>query len=72
MDFQANKLKGRIVAEGITVADLSVKIGINPATFSRKIAANGDFSRRELQNIKNVLSLSDDDFMSIFFSGSLT
>ena len=62
-----NKLNGRMVEMNITNAQLAEALGIDDATLYRKKAGTSDFYRKEIQMIKEVLNLSDDDVRAIFF-----
>ena len=56
----------------MTLTGLSAAIGINPATMNRKMSGESDFTRAEIQKIRNVLSLTDEELNSIFFAEQLT
>lgn len=60
-----NELKGRIVANGYTQAQVAKKIGIAPKTFSIKLQ-NGVFGSDEIEKMIELLKLEDP--MSIFFA----
>lgn len=66
--MNANKLRGRLAEQRLTQEQLAAAIGINRATLHRKMDGASDFSREEMLAIREVLGLSDDDFMAIFFS----
>lgn len=64
-----NKLKGKIVECGMNVTDLAFKIGIDRATFYRKLSNNGEnFTIKEADLITKELSLSCEEATAIFFS----
>lgn len=63
-----NKLKGRIVECGITVAELADKIGVDPSTLYRKLNNAESFTLKDADFIVKVLGLSKEDAVSIFFS----
>lgn len=64
-----NKLKGKIVENGLNVSELAALIGIDKATFYRKLSANGEsFTIKEADLIAEKLSLNRDEVNSIFFS----
>lgn len=64
-----NKLKGKIVENGLTVEDLADKIGLNKSTLYRKINNDGEtFSIREANLICSVLGLTGQEATEIFFS----
>lgn len=68
--MNANKLKGKIVENGLTVSDLALKIGVDPSTMYRKISAeNGDkMLIREVKEIIEILHLTEEEAVSIFFN----
>ena len=63
-----NELKAECVRHGLTLENLAVKIGVNPATLHRKLNGETEFRRNELQIIKTTLNLNDKQFLSIFFN----
>lgn len=64
-----NELKGRIVANGYTQAQVAEKIGITPKTFYIKLQ-NGVFGSDEIEKMISLLKLEDP--MSIFFADEST
>ena len=66
--FDRKKFHGRVIAEGYTLVTVSEKLGISPVTMTRKMSRNGDFTRSELQQLRSVLNLSDEDMNEIFFA----
>ncbi|PWM26741.1 MAG: phage repressor protein [Limosilactobacillus fermentum] len=68
--MNANKLKGKIVENGLTVSELALKIGVDSSTMYRKISAkNGDkMLIREVKEIIEILHLTDEEAVSIFFN----
>lgn len=66
--FNQNLLKAKIVERGLSPIDICNSIGICEATFYRKIARNGDFSRFEINKISEVLNLSCKERDNIFFA----
>ncbi len=66
--INVNKLKGKIVENGLSITELARKIGINRSTFYRKINDSGDtFSIKEANLIAKELNLTYEEVMSIFF-----
>nr|DAL69332.1 MAG TPA: Regulatory protein [Caudoviricetes sp.] len=64
-----SKLKGKIVESGYSIAELSYKIGIDKATFYRKLNSNGEnFSVREANAIVKELKMNGEEAVSIFFA----
>ncbi len=65
-----NKIELEVVLlrKGKSIAELSEKIGMNRATFYRKLQT-GKFERSEIIQIRDELGLSDEEMLLIFFSG---
>lgn len=55
---RANQTKGAVAAH----------LGIDPATLYRKSAGSSEFTRDEIQKLKDFLMLSDDEAMKVFFA----
>ena len=64
--FVVNRLKAQMVLCGLTGKELAEKIGIAEPTFYRKINADGNFNRKEIAAIMEILHI--DDPRDIFFS----
>ena len=62
-----NKLRGKIIEKGHSISTLAPKIGIDRATFYRKMK-DESFTVREAVAISKELELSSDEIMSIFFT----
>lgn len=54
-----------------SIRELSTDLGINEATFYRKIRGDSDFYRHEIIKIKDLLGLSIDETNEIFFDSKL-
>lgn len=68
-----NKLRGKIVENGLNIADLSKKIGIDKATFYRKLNGNGEnFSIREVNSMVRELNMKRNEAMDIFFDENIS
>lgn len=64
-----NKLRGKVIENGMSIEQLAEQIGIDRATLYRKIAADGrTFTVKEADDIKRVLNLSVEDAFAIFFN----
>lgn len=63
--IDTNKLKGKIVENGMTQAQVAEHLGVTPATFCRKMRA-GSFGVDEANKMINLLNISDP--CSIFFA----
>lgn len=63
------KLKGKIVENGMTMEDLADALKMDYSTLYRKMKSDGlSFSIKEANDIVNVLKLTGDEAMNIFFS----
>ena len=71
MPFNQNLLKAKFVEKGVSVLEICNAIGVCEATFYRKMARNGDFSRFEIQKMAEILKLSSDERDKIFFTQKL-
>ncbi|WP_277680354.1 helix-turn-helix domain-containing protein [Gracilibacillus dipsosauri] len=66
------KLKGKIVERGMNVGQLAEKMGIDRATLYRRINNNGDsFTIREANQICEILDLSKEEAIAIFFKNEV-
>ncbi len=65
--LNVQKLKGKIIECGRTVETISNEIGIDTATFYRKLKDNS-FKIAEADKIAEVLSLTGAEASAIFFS----
>ena len=64
-----NKLKAKLVENGMNVEILSERIGMDRSTLYRRLSSNGDtFSIKEADKIIKELGLTKDEVNSIFFS----
>ena len=64
-----NKLKGKIVENGMSIENLATVIGVDRATIYRKLNGNGaSFSIKEADSIVKALSLNATEAQAIFFS----
>lgn len=67
MMVDVNKLKGKMAENGFIQNDLASAIGIDRSTLNRKLRTGEDFSINEANKIAQVLSLTKNEAMSIFF-----
>ena len=64
-----NKLKGKVVENGVTLERLAAEIVMDRATMYRKIKAGGEnFSIKEADLIVKSLRLNKEEAVNIFFS----
>lgn len=69
LNVNVNKLKGKIVENGMTVTMLAEKIGVDRATLYRKLSNNGETMLvKDANAIVSVLGLTADEALAIFFS----
>ena len=64
--MNVNKLKGKVVEKGMTIAQFAKALGINKSTIYRKFSADG-LSIGEAQKAAELLCLTADEAMAIFF-----
>ena len=69
--FNQNLLRAKIIEKGLSVTQLCQYLGICEATFYRKLARDGDFSRFEIKRITEKLNLSRSERDEIFFGQKL-
>ncbi len=63
--LDVQKLKGKIVEKGKSVETVSADLGINPATFYRKLK-NNSFEIREADKLIEILALTGEEASAIF------
>lgn len=56
----------------LSLADVAGRMGVNEATLYRKMKGKSDFTRAEIQNLKNILDMSNDESLKVFFAEKLT
>lgn len=64
--INAQLLKGKIVEKGTNVATIAKKLGVDKATLYRHMNTGG-FSLGEVVGIKELLDLTEDEAIRIFF-----
>lgn len=67
--FDIKRFKAQLVLKGVTNKMLAEKLGINESTLYRKINADGDFSREEINIMIDFLDI--DHPADIFFATEL-
>jgi hypothetical protein len=71
--INTNKLKGKIVENGLSVADVAKSIGISVASLYRKIDGEGDtMFVKDAYAIGQLLQLTDEEMNSIFFASNVS
>ncbi len=66
--LNVNLLRGAYVSRGFNQASLSKALGFKTQTFKRKIDGTSTFTLDEVQKMKELLSLTSDELIAIFFS----
>lgn len=62
------KLKQKMIEMHISNKQLMFELGISRSSVQRKLSGTAEFTQGELKIIVNVLKLSSDEVMSIFFN----
>lgn len=65
------ELKAECARHSLTLEQLASKIGISSTSLYRKMSGKTEFYRNELQTIRDVLYLDDEQFLHIFFDNQL-
>lgn len=66
--MKVNKLRGKIVEQGMNIEKLSELIGIDRATFYRKLNNAEKITIGEAVKLKEVLEMSDSEAYDIFLA----
>ena len=69
--FQENLFKIALLKKKVSTKELAAELGISESTLYRKIQADGNFNREEINTIIDFLELSTNDFKDIFFAEEL-
>lgn len=67
--FDRKRLQAQMVLVGMNVKEVSAALGINETTFYRKMNNDGDFSRKEISQLVEILKIEDP--MLIFFADEI-
>lgn len=66
--INTNLLRGKVVANGLTLGECAERIGMSRSTFFRKMQA-GVFESTEIEALATALNITDhSEFLSIFFT----
>ncbi len=68
MMFQLNLFNAKLAACEVSKAEIALVIGCNESTLYRKLSGKSDFTRNEIQMIRQKLNLSAEEIESIFFA----
>lgn len=66
--FQKNLFKAQLKVKRKTVKDVAEAVGINEVTLYRKMNGTSDFTRNEIQMIRQYLNLQAEEVDEIFFA----
>lgn len=65
--FDKNHFQAKYIEHGLNSTDIAKIMGINPATLSRKVNGESDFTRNEIQLFRSALGLTAQEIEYIFF-----
>ena len=68
MVFDRNLFNYYIAEAGQSKATVAAHLGINEATLYRKSTGASEFTRDEIQKLKEFLKLTDSEAMRVFFA----
>ena len=69
MQVNTRKIVGRIAELGLTGDAVAKEIGVNPATYYRKMAGGGrKFTIEQVQRLSELLHFTKDEAIYIFFA----
>ncbi len=66
--FRLNLFNAKLAACEVSKMEIATTIGCNEATLYRKMNGKSDFTRNEIQMIRQRLNLSAEEIEAIFFS----
>ena len=66
--FDKNKFKYSVMVKGKNLKQIASMLNINNVTLWRKMNGESEFSREEIQTIKNMLNLTQNEAFEIFFA----
>lgn len=66
--FDKNKFKYSIMVKGKNLREVANVLNISSVTLWRKMNGESEFSREEIQTIKNMLNLTQNEAFEIFFA----
>lgn len=69
--FDKKRFKAEVELSGSTLYELSEKIGMNASTLYRKMNGISDFTRKEIQEIRDALSWDANTVDRIFFASEV-
>jgi predicted transcriptional regulator len=66
--FNKNKFRAKVVENGFTIKQIAEMLHISEVTLYRKINGISDFTRKEIQKLKEILKLDTKAVEEIFFA----
>ena len=66
--FKLNLFKAKLAELGLSVKDIANAVGCNEVTMYRKMKGESDFTRNEIQLIKQKTQMTSEDVERIFFA----
>ena len=66
--FQRNMFEAALKMRGKNLGDIAVCLGKNRCTVYKKVSQETDFTRAEVQQIKDYLGLSAQETIDIFYA----
>ena len=66
--FKKNEFRAILARKEMSATEIAKKIGIDPATLSRKMSGQSDFYRSEIEKLCKVLALTPEETLQIFFA----
>ena len=70
--MKANLLRAEIAKSDLSTSEFLGKIAMSKSAWSKKMRGINCFNQKEIQNIIDVLKLSDSQVMSIFFNSKVS
>lgn len=67
-----NALKGEIVKKGMTIKACAEKIGMADFSLERRLKGEIEFKQNEILRISEVLKLTDEEIIEIFFDDKVS
>ena len=62
----ANKIKGRIVEQGMSIGKVADVMGVSASTLGRKLRGVADFSLNEVVYLMQILKIPKSEFINYF------
>lgn len=66
--FNKNKFRAKVIENGLTMKQIAETLHISEVTLYRKINGTSDFTRKEIQKLKEILKLDANTTEEIFFT----